>query len=140
MFFGLGDASKVAVVFFGCFFVFLIGALYGARGGSETLVRKSALRTLGASSRQEFLLVVVPESLLSVATSLRLAASLALVLAVFTEMFLGAEDGLGRRLIDAYLSLSIPTMYVYIVTLGLVGVFTNKTLEALEANYVSIRR
>lgn len=138
--FGLGDESKIAVVFFGCVFIFLINALYGARGGQESVARKNAIRTMGGSATQEFFLVVVPESLLSVATSLRLAASLALVLAVFTEMFLGADDGVGRRLLDAYLSFSIPTMYAYIVTLGLVGVLVNKAFELIEAKYISVRR
>lgn len=140
VFFGLGDPSKIAVVFFGCFFIFLIGALYGARGGPESAARKSAIRSMGGSSLHELRFVVVPESLLGVATSLRLAASLALVLAVFTEMFLGAEDGIGRRLIDAYLSFSIPAMYVFIVTLGGVGVVANKLLEFVEARFVALRR
>jgi NitT/TauT family transport system permease protein len=140
VFFGIGDLSKIAVVFFGCVFIFLIGALYGARGGPESAARKSAVRVMGATPLQEFFVVVVPESLLTVAASLRLAASLALVLAVFTEMFLGAEDGIGRRLIDVYLSFSIPAMYVYIVTLGLIGVLVNKALEALESKYISVRR
>jgi NitT/TauT family transport system permease protein len=140
VFFGLGDSSKIAVIFFGCFFIFLIGALYGARGGPETILRRRAVRVMGATKFQEFVLIVVPESLLGVAASLRLAASLALVLAVFTEMFLGAEDGVGRRLIDSYLSFDIPAMYAYIVTLGIVGVLVNRLLELTEESYISLRR
>jgi ABC-type nitrate/sulfonate/bicarbonate transport system permease component len=140
VFFGLGDASKVAVVFYGCVFVFLIGALYGARGGSDTTARRQAIRTMGGSPVQEFLRVVVPESLISVAASLRLAASYALVLTIFTEMFLGAEDGLGRRLIDTYLSFRIPEMYFYIVTLGTVGILMNAALQIFEDRYLAIRR
>jgi len=140
VFFGLGDASKIAVVFYGCVFVFVVGAMYGARGGPESAARREAVRAMGASRIQTFVVVVVPEALLSVATSLRLAVSYALVLVIFTEMFLGADDGLGRRLIDCYLALKIPEMYVYIVTLGLAGITANKLCELLETRYVSIRR
>jgi NitT/TauT family transport system permease protein len=137
--FGLGDLSKIAVVYFGCVFVFFIGSLYGARGGPDTLARKQAIRVMGGGRVDQFVYVVIPEAVLSVATSLRLAASLALVLAVFTEMFLGSDDGVGRRLIDAYLSFRIPLMYVYIATLGLVGVTVNGLLESVERRYVASR-
>lgn len=140
VYFGIGDGSKVAVVFFGCVFVFLIPVLYAARGTPETQARRDALRTMGASALQELRFVIIPESLLTLASSLRLAVSYALVLTVFTEMFLGSEDGLGRRLIDMYLSFRIPAMYFYIVALGTIGASANRLLELLERRYLALRR
>ena len=59
---------------------------------------------------------------------LRISVSLAFVLVIVTEMFLGATTGLGRQIYDYYLRYDIPQMYGTIFLLGILGYLANKIL------------
>ncbi len=130
--FGIGDASKVAVVFYGCSLILLVNAVYGARPTREKLDRINMLRSFGGTKWQIFRLAVVPDALPHIAAGIRVCASLSLVLVIVTEMFLGASSGLGRVIYDAYLAYRIPQMYVVIILLGFLGFAINKLCVLLE--------
>jgi ABC-type nitrate/sulfonate/bicarbonate transport system permease component len=130
--FGIGDISKVAVVVYGCSLVILIGALYGAQPNREREDRLSVLRVFGASRLQLFYLVILRDALPQIAAATRVAVSLALVLVIVTEMFLGATEGLGRRLYDYYLAYRIPEMYVLLILLGCLGYLSNLIAVGFE--------
>ena len=87
--FGIGNPAKIAVVFYGCFFIIVVAAVYGGRGHPDRQKRIATLRSLQASQLQIFRLVVVPDAMASILGGLRIAASIAFVLVVVTEMFLG---------------------------------------------------
>lgn len=131
LFFGIGDASKVAVVFYGCSLILLVNTVYGARPTREKQDRVNMLRSFGATSRQVFYLAVLPDALPHIAAGLRVCVSLSLVLVIVTEMFLSAGRGLGRQIYDYYLAYRIPEMYAVILLLGLLGFAANK-LSALS--------
>ncbi|MEZ4806123.1 MAG: ABC transporter permease subunit [Flavobacteriales bacterium] len=95
--FGIGNASKVAVVFYGCFFLVVMAAVYGGRGTSDRPKRILMIHSLRATPFQVFRYVVLPDALPNILSGLRIAASIAFVLVVVTEMFLGANSGLGKR-------------------------------------------
>lgn len=133
--FGIGNPAKIAVVFYGCFFIIVVAAVYGGRGHPDRQKRIATLRSLRASQLQIFRLVVVPDAMASILGGLRIAASIAFVLVVVTEMFLGANDGLGKRIYDFYLAYRIPELYAALLVLGLVGYATNISIERLEHFY-----
>lgn len=130
--FGIGDASKIAVVFYGCSLILLVNAVYGARPTREKQDRINMLRSFGATNWQIFRLAVIPDALPHIAAGIRVCASLSLVLVIVTEMFLGASSGLGKVIYDAYLAYRIPQMYVVIIVLGLLGFAINKFCVLLE--------
>jgi NitT/TauT family transport system permease protein len=132
LFFGLGDASKIAVVFYGCSLIILVHAVDGALPTREKQDRINMLLSFGATRWQIFYLTVLRDALPHIATGLRVCASLSLVLVIVTEMFLGATSGLGRVIYDAYLSYRIPEMYAAIVILGFLGFVINKLFLLLE--------
>lgn len=131
--FGIGDTSKVAVVFYDCSLILLVNAVYGARPNREKLDRINMLRSFGATNWQVFRLAVLPDALPHIAAGVRVCASLSLVLVIVTEMFLGASTGLGMVIYDAYLAYRIPQMYAVIILLGFLGFAINKLCVLLES-------
>lgn len=130
--FGFGSPAKIAVVFYGCFFIITMAAVYGGRGHSDRRKRIATLRSLRASELQIFKLIVVPDAMPNILGGLRIAASIAFVLVVVTEMFLGSNNGLGKRIYDFYLAYRIPDLYAALLVLGLVGYLSNITIERME--------
>jgi ABC-type nitrate/sulfonate/bicarbonate transport system permease component len=132
LFFGIGDASKVAVVFYGCSLILLVNTVYGAKPTREKQDRINMLRSFGATPQQIFYLAVLPDAVPHIVAGLRVCVSLSLVLVVVTEMFLSANRGLGRRIYDFYLAYNIPEMYAAIIVIGLVGFGANKLIVFFE--------
>lgn len=124
--FGIGDASKIAVVFYGCSLILLVNTIYGAQPTREKQDRINMLRSFGATSWQVFYLAILRDALPHIMAGVRVCVSLSLVLVIVTEMFLGATSGLGRLVYDLYLAYRVPEMYVVIILLGLLGFGANR--------------
>ena len=122
--FGLGDASKIALVVFGCALLILVNTTYGVHGGSRT--RKMVAETMKASEAYIMTKVVLPEALPQIAAGLRLALSMSLIIVVVLEMFIGTTRGLGFLIYNAHMTYQIPDMYAFIVLSGLIGYFINQ--------------
>ena len=99
-------------------------------------VRVMVAKTLRATPIQIFKYVVFPEALPRVFVGLRLTLSLALILAVVTEMFTGTTNGLGRRIYDAHDTYNIAEMYACILLIGAIGYALNKGFVCLEKRIV----
>lgn len=135
--FGIGDLAKVAVVFYGCFFIMIMAAVYGGRGNPDRQRRIRTLVSLRASRLQIFRFVVLPDAMGNILAGLRISTSIAFVLVVVTEMFLGSNDGLGKRIYDYYLAYRIPDLYATLLMLGLLGYVANTSIERIERKYKS---
>lgn len=131
--FGVGDASKVIVAGFGALLIILFNTSYGVIQSKKQRILTAKL--MGASHWQIFRLIVFWESLPQTLTGLRNAASLALVIIVVTEMFIGTDIGLGRRIIDSQIVYNIPAMYAAIIATGLIGYSMNAILLLLEKKF-----
>jgi len=138
LFFGLGDASKIAIITFTCGLINLINSMYGVTQCKK--VRVMVAKTMRAKPVQIFRHVVFPEALPRVFVGLRLTLSLALILAVVTEMFTGTTNGLGRRIYDAHDTYNIGEMYACIVLIGLLGYTLNKVFIGIENKIVHWNR
>lgn len=130
--FGVGEAAKIAVVFYGCSLVMLVNAVYGAIPTRDKQDRIDMLRSFGATPWQIFRFAVAYDALPHVLAGVRVCASFALVLVIVTEMFLTASNGLGHRIYDYYLSYRVSEMFAVIIILGITGFATNRVLLALE--------
>ena len=62
--------------------------------------------------------------------------SLALVVVIVAEMFIGATDGMGHRIIDAQISYSLTDMYGSILVAGAMGYGLNLALLFLERSVI----
>lgn len=132
--FGLGDFSKIAVASFAALLVIVFNTAYGVMNARQT--RILAARSMGASRTRVFTGIVFFETLPQTLIGLRTAVSMALVVIIVAEMFIGASDGLGHRIIDAQISYNLTDMYGSILVTGAMGYALNIFFLALEKHFV----
>lgn len=132
--FGLGDAAKIAVAAFAAWLVIVFNVAYGVLNARRT--RILAAQSMGASSLRIFRDVIFFETLPQTFVGLRNAVSIALVVIIVAEMFIGATDGLGHRIIDAQISYELADMYGSILVAGAMGYGLNLLLLLLEGRLV----
>ena len=132
--FGLGDFSKIAVAAFAAWLIVIFNVSYGVMNARQT--RILAARSLGASRLRTFIDVVFYETLPQTFIGLRTAVSMALVVIIVAEMFIGATDGLGHRIIDAQISYELTDMYGSILVTGGLGYLLNALFLVTEKKLV----
>ena len=132
--FGVGDRTKISVAAFGAALVILFNVAYGVMNARQT--RILAARSMGASRLRIFKDVIFFETLPQTFVGLRTAISVALVVIIVAEMFIGAVDGLGHRIIDAQISYQLTDMYGSILVAGAMGYGANLLLLVIEKLFV----
>jgi NitT/TauT family transport system permease protein len=121
--FGVSDINKVAIAAFGAFLIVIFNSAYGVINARKQ--RVMAAKVMGASRWQIFKDVLIWESLQPTFVGLRSAVSMALVIVIVAEMFIGSDNGLGHRIIDAQQVLNVKSMYAAILAAGALGYALN---------------
>jgi sulfonate transport system permease protein len=132
--FGVSDINKVAIAAFGAFLIVIFNSAYGVINARKQ--RVMAARVMGASRWQTFRDVLIWESLQPSFVGLRSAVSMALVIVIVAEMFIGSESGLGHRIIDAQQVLNVKSMYAAILAAGALGYGLNVLFLLAERRIV----
>ena len=132
--FGVGDKTKVSVAAFGAVLVILFNVAYGVMNARKT--RLLAAKVMGASRLRVLTDVMLLESLPQTFVGLRNGVSLALVIVVVAEMFIGSTDGLGHRVFEAQQLFAMPDMYAAIFAAGALGYGLNLLFLLLERRFV----
>ncbi len=132
--FGTSNINKVAIAAFGAFLIVVFNSAYGVINARKQ--RVMAAQVMGASKAQIFRDVLVWESLQPSFVGLRSAVSMALVIVIVAEMFIGSDQGLGHRIIDAQQVLNVKTMYAAILAAGALGYALNVLFLLLERRIV----
>ena len=132
--FGVSDINKVAIAAFGAFLIVLFNSAYGVINARKQ--RVMAARVMGASRWQIFRDVLVWESLQPTFVGLRSAVSMSLVIVIVAEMFIGSDNGLGHRIIDAQQVLNVKSMYAAILAAGVLGYALNVLFLLAERRIV----
>jgi ABC-type nitrate/sulfonate/bicarbonate transport system permease component len=132
--FGVGNETKIAVAAFGAALVILFNVAYGVMNARKT--RILAAKAMGASRLQVLTGVVLLESMPQTFIGLRNGVSLALVIVVVAEMFIGSTDGLGHRVFEAQQLFNMPDMYAAIFASGALGYGLNLLFLAIERYFV----
>ena len=129
LWFGIGEFSKVFVIFFTSF---LYIALSTAAAVKEIRVEiiKAAL-SLGARRMQVFLHVVFPETLPNTVNAIKIGAALSWALVVASEL-VAAQEGIGFMIMDAATFYRIPAVYVGILLIGLIGLILEVSIRMFE--------
>ena len=132
--FGIGDFAKIAVAAFAAWLVVVFNVAYGVMNARQT--RILAARVMGASHWRVFRDVMFFESLPQTFVGLRMAVSIALVVIIVAEMFIGSSDGLGRRIIDSQQVFDLQQMYASIIASGVMGYGVNLIFFGIERFFV----
>jgi len=117
--FGLGMQGTTFLIAFGSVWPLLIQSMYGVREIDP--VTRDMARSFGFNWLERVRFVVVPSALAFIATGLRVASSVALIIAVTAELVIGVP-GLGKSIGLAQSSGAVPQMYALVLATGLLGV------------------
>jgi ABC-type nitrate/sulfonate/bicarbonate transport system permease component len=120
--YGTALGSTLLLVVYAAFWQVLVQVLYGVADVDP--VADETARSFRFTAWARIRYVLWPTSLPYVFTGIRLAASVALVLAVTTELVIGSP-GLGNLIGVAQTSNAVPSMYALIAVTGLLGVAIN---------------
>lgn len=126
---GLGEASKVFVIFWATLFPLLLNTISGVKEVDPKLLEMA--RAYGARRLTIFRRVVLPGAVPSIFVGLRLGATTALLLLIASEM-IGANKGIGFQVMNAQYNFQIPLMFAAIVILAALGLIANQALVALQ--------
>jgi sulfonate transport system permease protein len=132
--FGVGDETKISVAAFGAVLVILFNVAYGVMNARKT--RLLAAKVMGASRLRVLIDVTLLESLAQTFVGLRNGVSLALVIIVVAEMFIGSQDGLGHSVYEAQQLFDMPRMYASIFAAGVLGYGLNLLFLMVERHFV----
>lgn len=127
--FGITTDMKVFLVVFATFWPILFQAVYGVRE-TDSVARDTA-RSFGFTRAEVFWHVTLPSAAPSIATGVRLASALAIVIAVTAELIAGGP-GLGTAILAAQSAGSSVRMYALIFAAGLLSYITGSIIVALE--------
>ena len=112
---------KFALVAFAVFWPLVIQVCYGVR--SLDPVVRDTTAVLQVRGPRKFLTVILPSAAPFIATGLRVAVAVALIVDIIAEL-IGGGSGVGERILVAENAgpSAYPVMYAYIVVAGILGV------------------
>ncbi|ROO84326.1 NitT/TauT family transport system permease protein [Actinocorallia herbida] len=126
---GIGETPKLVVIGLGAFLSCVISTFQGVIGVDSTLI--NAARVLGANDRVIFARVVVPASSPFIIVGMRVGLGSAWATLVAAEL-IAAQEGLGFRMQHAQIYYDLPTIFVGLITIGVLGLLMDRLLLAAE--------
>lgn len=129
---GIGELSKVSIIVFACVWPILLNTIAAVRD-VDPLYIKSA-KSMNLDDFQLFRKVILPASVPTIFTGIRMAGAGAILVLIAAEM-IGAKAGLGYLITVTQFNFEIPKMYAGIITIALVGLAINQGLLALEKQF-----
>ena len=130
LFFGIGDAAKIAIIFLILFFQILVLVRDQAAGLRPEMIQ--SVRSLGAGRRALFRFVYLPASLPAVLTALRQSVGTAVAVLYIAELF-ATTKGLGYYIyFEGSTLLDYPAMYAGVAAMSLLGLGMYFTVDRLE--------
>ena len=126
---GIGELPKVFVIFLAAFLACVVATFQGVIGVDRTLL--NAARVLGAGDGTIFLRVVVPAASPFIFVGMRVGLGSAWATLVASEL-IAAQAGLGYRMQQAQLYYDLPTIFVSLIVIGLLGLAMDRLLLAAE--------
>ncbi|RUS48403.1 ABC transporter permease [Cohnella sp. AR92] len=130
---GIGDSSKIALLFLAAFAPLYIAVVAGvARIPRDRIL---AARSLGASRGQVFLFVIFPSCLPDIFTGIRTAMGMTYTTLVAAEM-VAAVSGMGWMVLDASKFLRSDVIFVGILLMGLIAVLLDLFIRWLAKTQV----
>jgi taurine transport system permease protein len=126
LFLGIGDESKVTLLFLSAFAPLLIGITFAVRRIPEDRLR--AARSLGAGGFRLLWSVVLPSCLPDILTGFRTSTGLAYATLVAAEM-VAAVSGLGWLVLDASKFLRNDIVFTGVIILGAIALLMDVALR-----------
>lgn len=127
--FGSTKTMQVTLIVFGCFLPLLTQTLYGLKEIDP--VSKATMSTFRVTRPRRVLWLSLPSASPFIATGLRVASTLALLIAITTEL-LGSAAGLGQILLTATANGEYAEMLAVVAVIGFLGMVVNGVFSLIE--------
>jgi ABC-type nitrate/sulfonate/bicarbonate transport system permease component len=132
--YGATSSMAILLIVLGALWPLLLQSMYGMRQLDP--VMREVVASYRLRLRDRVLRVVLPEAAPFIATGVRIALTVGLLLSVGAEM-LGGAPGLGRQIALDQQTSVIPDMYAYIVVVAALGTLLNLIMLAVERSVLS---
>ena len=129
LFLGLGNGSKITLVALILFFQIVISVRDSVKAIHPSYF--IAIKSLGAKSFHVYRHVILPATLPSLFTSLRISVGTSISVLFFAENF-ATQYGIGYFIMDSWLKLDYVSMFAGIVTISMMGIALFGILDLLE--------
>jgi ABC-type nitrate/sulfonate/bicarbonate transport system permease component len=126
MWFGIGEAGKLLLITLGVFAIIVVSTVEAIKNVPKIYVL--AAQTLGASKLQLFRTVLVPAIIPQLIGPMRVAAALSFTLVVAAE-FMGANAGLGFRILEARRLFSTDVIMLGVVLIGILSAIADALIR-----------
>jgi ABC-type nitrate/sulfonate/bicarbonate transport system permease component len=126
MWFGIGEAGKLLLITLGVFAIIVVSTVEAIKNVPKIYVL--AAQTLGASKLQLFRTVLVPAIVPQLIGPMRVAAALSFTLVVAAE-FMGANAGLGFRILEARRLFNTDVIMLGVVLIGILSAIADALIR-----------
>jgi NitT/TauT family transport system permease protein len=126
---GIGETPKIFVIFLASFLACVIATFQGVVSVDKTMI--NAARVLGAGDGTIFTRVVVPASTPFILVGMRVGLGSSWATLVAAEL-IAAQQGLGYRMQSAQLYYDLPTIFVGLISIGVLGLLMDRVLLFAE--------
>lgn len=137
LWFGIGDAPKVALVFLGVCFPVYVNTFVGIRNVDARLAE--AARTFGAGRWRLARSVLVPGALPNILVGLRLALGIAWLALIVGEQ-ISSDGGIGSVMLRAQDNLQTDRIVVCLLIYALLGLLSDLVVRVLERALLAWRQ
>ena len=127
--YGATPRMALTLAVFGSVWPLILQCMYGVHQVDP--LSYEVARSYGVRRRDRVLRIVLPSAAPFMATGIRIAATMSLLLVVGASLF-GGSPGAGTAIAAAQADENVPKMYAYIVTTAFLGVALNLALMAAE--------
>ncbi|MDG4808798.1 ABC transporter permease [Micromonospora sp. WMMD1120] len=132
--FGIQPRAALVIIVYASFWQVFVQVIYGV-ADVDTVARDTA-RSFGLPRHRQLSHLVLPTALPYLMTGLRLAAAVALILAITAEMVIG-NLGLGRMIELSRSAGDATGLYALVVVTGLLGLLVNLVFRFIERRVLS---
>lgn len=129
LWFGIGETSKILLIFAASFNYTVLNSAAGMRAIPEQLLRKG--RNLGLTRWQLFYSVMLPAAMPHIFTGIKVSTAVSWAIVVAAEL-IAAQAGLGFIIEDAGTFFRIPDVFIGIIIIGIIGLSLELMISAIE--------
>lgn len=135
--FGIHALGSVFLIALGAFYPIVVNASQGARDVEKNLVRAALM--MGAGRAAVLRRVVLPASLPSIFTGLRVGLGIGWTAVIVSEM-VAVKSGLGYVLWDAYYVGRMDVVIADMISIGILGYLSDRLIVLIERSVLGWRR
>lgn len=131
LWFGIGNASAIFIIWLGCFFPILLNTLAGI--GRAEQVQVETILTFGGSRLDVLREVILPAAYHHILTGARIGIGIGWITVVTAELVsVDIGGGLGWMIADSRILLDTTTVLTGIFIIGILGLMTDMTLRKFD--------